>query len=120
MSILNQIPGTFMLAMYFMSWLVAMWAAFSGSTITQKGTATFMVALWVGLNLLSINSGIAFSFEPILNLPINIYLKDVFVPVLSLIIAVMLGTEGVLTGTLIAFGFEVVGYGLFAVGFLRL
>lgn len=119
MSTLLQLPQILMQAAFFLLWGMFMFLAFNAATSTQKGMAVFMVVLWVGLHLLAVNSGFSFFFEPILNLPINIYIKDVIVIIASLVIAITVGTEGVWTGTLIALPVEVIGYGLIVGNLLR-
>ena len=119
MSTLFQLPEILMQAFFFLLWGLFMFLAFNAGTNTQKGMAVFMVVLWVGLQLLAVNSGFSFFFEPILSLPINIYVKDVIVIIVSLIIALMVGTEGVWTGTLIALPVEIIGYVLIAGNLLR-
>ncbi len=96
-----------------------MYIAFSSTTSGERGIATFLVMFFVGLHLLSTSSGLRLNFEPILDLPFNLYIKDVVVPAITILLAIMFGSEGLWAGTIYSTIVNAIALAMIIPGFLR-
>lgn len=119
MGSLTQLPNILSQLFFFALCGVMIYIALTGGTGGEGVMAIVWIIIFVPLHLLSVYSGLYFSFEPILDLPFNIYIKDITVPVLSLIMAFVLGTEAFWLGTLLSLIPEVIGLVMIIAGFLR-
>lgn len=119
MSFLAELPNILAQVFFFALWGIIMYMAFTSCTSSERATATVLVLVYVGLHLLSVNSGIRFSFDPMFDLPFRLYLKDVVIPITSLGLAILLGGEGMWWGTIYSLIVNAIALAMIIPGFLH-